>query len=424
MKLLWFHLMPYGALPEDFTTTHRSVWVDVDRKLFDPVAAHQMYNDYLDEMEFAAEVGFDGVCVNEHHANAYGMMPSPNIMAATMARRTKNAALCIMGNSLALYNPPIRVAEEMAVLDIISGGRVIAGFPVGSPMDTAYAYSQNPSMVRERYHEAHDLIKRAWTAEEPFDWNGRHYKMRDVNVWQQPVQKPHPPVWIPGGGTIETWEWAARSDYLYNYLSYYGYKLALRTMDGYWKKVKEVGKEPNPFRAGFLQFVGVANSKEEAIELYREPAEYFYNRCLHVDPRFTGPPGYVSEGSIRANLQSQVAAAASAAQDRYAGVLSRIKTTMEGFVEKGYIIVGSPDEVADQLKQVALDLNVGNMMVLLHYGNMKKDVAMYNTEMFATKVAPQLRGLFEDKWENHWWPKGMDPAKRARPHVQRAEAAE
>jgi len=415
MKLLWFHLMPYGKLPDDFATKHASVWVDVDRGLFDPVAAHGMYNDYLDEMEFAAEQGFDAVCVNEHHSNAYGMMPSPNVIAATMARRTRDAAICIMGNSIALYNPPTRVAEEMAMLDIISGGRVIAGLPVGSPMDTCYAYSQNPSMVRTRYHEAHDLILKAWTAEKPFDWNGRFYKMRDVNVWQRPIQKPHPPIWIPGGGSIETWEWSARSGYLYCYLSYYGYKLALRTMAGYWNKVRELDLEPNPFRAGFLQFVGVANSRQEAIDLYREPAEYFYNRCLHVDPRFTGPPGYLSDNSIRANLTSQVAAAAGAAQDRYAGVLSKVQKNMEGFVDKGYLVVGSPDEVADQLRKSATDLNVGNLMVLLHFGNMNKDLAMYNTELFAKKVAPQLRGMFEDKWENKWWPKPLQKSARILP---------
>lgn len=423
MKLLWFHLMPYTRLPDDFATKHPSVWIDVDRDLFDPVQAHAMYNDFLDEMEFAAECGFDGVCVNEHHANAYGMMPSPNLIAATMARRTRNAALCILGNSLVLYNPPTRVAEEMAMLDIISGGRVIAGFPVGSPMDTCYAYSQNPSMVRSRYYEAHDLIMRAWQADKPFDWNGRHYKMRDVNVWQRPIQNPHPPVWIPGGGSIETWAWAIERNYLYCYLSYYGYKLALRTMDGYWAKVRELGQEPNPFRAGFLQFVGVANSKKEAIELYREPAEYFYNRCLHVDPRFTGPPGYLSEASIRANLGSQVAAAASAAQDRYAGVLSRVKRDMEGFVDKGYLVVGSPDEVADQLRKCATELNVGNLMVLMQFGNMSKELAMYNTELFAKKVAPQLKDLFEDKWENHWWPKAVAPASRQFPRNLAANAA-
>ena len=91
-------------------------------------------------------------------SNGYGLMPSPNLIAATLARRTRDTAICVMGNSLARYNPPTRVAEEFAMLDCISGGRLIAGFPVGSPMDTCYAFGQNPSLLRPRYHEAHDLI--------------------------------------------------------------------------------------------------------------------------------------------------------------------------------------------------------------------------------------------------------------------------
>ena len=76
MKLHFFHLMPYRFLPDDFTEKHRSVWVDVDSELFDPVKGHQIYNENLDEMEYASELGFDGICVNEHHQNAYGLMPS------------------------------------------------------------------------------------------------------------------------------------------------------------------------------------------------------------------------------------------------------------------------------------------------------------------------------------------------------------
>ncbi|HYB11936.1 MAG TPA: LLM class flavin-dependent oxidoreductase, partial [Myxococcota bacterium] len=158
MKILWFHLMPYTDLPDDFKQKHPSVWVDIDSRLFDPTKAHRMYNDFMDELEFAAEAGFDGVCVNEHHQNGYGLMPSPNLIAAALARRTSHAAIVVMGNSLALYNPPLRVAEEFAMLDCISGGRLVAGFPVGTPMDTCYAYGMNPSQLRERYHEAHDLI--------------------------------------------------------------------------------------------------------------------------------------------------------------------------------------------------------------------------------------------------------------------------
>ena len=159
MKLMWFHLMPYTELPEDFNKKHPSVWVDIHSSLFDPKRAHHMYNDFMDELEYAAELGYDAICVNEHHSNGYGLMPSPNLIASSLARRTTDTALCVMGNSLALYNPPTRVAEEFAMIDCISGGRLIAGFPVGSPMDTCYAYGQNPSLLRERYLEAHDLVK-------------------------------------------------------------------------------------------------------------------------------------------------------------------------------------------------------------------------------------------------------------------------
>ena len=82
MKLLWFHLMPYTELPEDFRQKHPSVWVDIHSSLFDPKRAHLMYNDFMDEMEFAADCGFDAVCCNEHHSNGYGLMPSPNLIAS------------------------------------------------------------------------------------------------------------------------------------------------------------------------------------------------------------------------------------------------------------------------------------------------------------------------------------------------------
>ena len=152
MKVCWFHLMPYRYLPDDFEEKYRSVWVDVPSHLFDPVKANELYNEYLDELEFADQVGFDGICINEHHNNAYGIMPSPNITAATLTRRTTNAAIVVLGNSLALYNPPLRVAEEFAMLDCISGGRLVAGFPVGTSMDTNYAYGEPPASLREKYY--------------------------------------------------------------------------------------------------------------------------------------------------------------------------------------------------------------------------------------------------------------------------------
>jgi alkanesulfonate monooxygenase SsuD/methylene tetrahydromethanopterin reductase-like flavin-dependent oxidoreductase (luciferase family) len=417
MKLMWFHLMPYTELPEDFRDKNPSVWVDIHSSLFDPRRAHHMYNDFMDELEFAAECGFDAVCVNEHHSNGYGLMPSPNLIASALARRTTDTALCVMGNSLALYNPPTRVAEEFAMIDVISGGRLIAGFPVGTPMDTCFAYGQNPSMLRERYYEAHDLVLKAWTEPETFAWNGRYNQQRYVNIWPRPIQHPHPPIWIPGGGSVETWRWCADRDHVYAYLSYFGYKAGQTTMGGFWEEMKRLGKQPNPYHAGFLQTVGVAETREEAYRLYSEPAEYFYGRCLHIGARFANPPGYTSEATLRSGVQGMVSRAAEGSAQgttppKYADKFQMLAREMDGIVERGYVIIGSPDEVVEQLTTVATDLNVGHLMLLLQFGNMGKDLAKYNTKLFAEKVMPRLKPLFSE-WEDRWWPQPMGQAERA-----------
>jgi alkanesulfonate monooxygenase SsuD/methylene tetrahydromethanopterin reductase-like flavin-dependent oxidoreductase (luciferase family) len=411
MKLMWFHLMPYTELPDDFRDTNPSVWVDIHSSLFDPKRAHLMYNDFMDELEYAAQCGFDAICVNEHHSNGYGLMPSPNLIASSLARRTTDTAICVMGNSLALYNPPTRVAEEFAMIDCISGGRLIAGFPVGTPMDTCYAYGQNPSQLRQRYLEAHDLVVRAWTEQDTFAFNGRFNQQRYVNIWPRPIQRPHPPIWVPGGGSVETWRWCAEMDYVYCYLSYYGYKAGRATMDGFWNEMSRLGKDRNPYQAGFLQFVGVGESRQHAFDLYAEAAEYFYGRCLHVDARWAVPPGYSSEGSQRAGIESQIRQAADTTVrggDRFASVARE----MDAIVDKGYVIVGSPDEVVEQLREVAVNLNVGHLMLLLQFGNMSKQLAKYNTKLFAEQVMPKMKDLFSE-WNDRWWPQPMETAQRA-----------
>jgi alkanesulfonate monooxygenase SsuD/methylene tetrahydromethanopterin reductase-like flavin-dependent oxidoreductase (luciferase family) len=255
---------------------------------------------------------------------------------------------------------------------------------------------------------------RAWQDPDTFTFNGRFNQQRYVNIWPRPIQRPHPPVWIPGGGSVETWQWCAEMDYVYCYLSYYGYKAGQATMTGFWNEMARLGKDRNPYRAGFLQFVGVGESRQHAFDLYAEAAEYFYGRCLHVDPRWAVPPGYTSEGSQRAGIESQVKKAADAnvrgksTGERFASVARE----MDAIVDQGYVIIGNPDEVAEQLREVANNLNVGHLMLLLQFGNMSKDLCRYNTKLFAEQVMPKLKGHFAD-WEDRWWPKPMDAAQRA-----------
>ena len=404
MKFTWFNLMPWPYLPEDFREKYRSVWVDIPNSLYDPVRGHELYNVYLDELEYAEECGFDGIGVNEHHANGYGLMPSPNLMAAALARRTSKSALVVLGNSIALYNPPLRVAEEFAMLDVISGGRLLAGFPVGTSMDTNYCYGQIPALTREKYREAHELIMRAWREDEPFTFNGRYNQLRYANCWPKPIQSP-PPIFIPGGGSLETYDFCLENDYVYCYLSFTGYLRAKQLMDGYWERVAEYGKDDSPYRAGFAQTIVVAETDEEAERDYREHIDYFYNRCLHVYPGFADAPGYRTIKTLKANVTSQMTAQGS-------GNIASM--SWQQLIDDGYIIAGSPDTVANQMKELVTSLRVGNIFCLIHVGNMPQDKCMRSTKLFAEEVIPQLRDMWpEYEDDNRFWVSPIDHANRS-----------
>ena len=395
MKFHLFHLMPWPDLPDTFTEDYRSVWIDAPaRTLFDPARGHQLYNDYLDTLEAGEELGFDSIGVNEHHSNAYGMMPSPNLMAAAIARRTSRAKILVLGDSVALYNPPIRVAEELAMLDVISGGRIVAGFPTGTPMDTVFAYGQNPATIRDRYREAVSLILKAWTAEETFTWNGRFTKLRYVNVWPRPLQTPHPPVWVPGSGSVETWDYCLDNDFLYAYLSFWGYQRSRGIMEGFWEAAARHGAEPNPYRTAFVQFVGVAENDAEAERLYAAHAEYFYNRCLHVYPGYLDPPGYTTAATMRRGVQRSLSGERREPQEH----------TWKQIVDQGMVVAGSPATVAERLEEVVKGLRFGHLIVQCHMGSMPKETALYNLTRFAQEVMPRLRGQFGE-WEDRWWPR-------------------
>jgi alkanesulfonate monooxygenase SsuD/methylene tetrahydromethanopterin reductase-like flavin-dependent oxidoreductase (luciferase family) len=409
MKISWFHLMPYRWLPADFRERYHSVWVDLPNRLYDPERGHQLYNEYLDMLEYADQCGFDALGVNEHHQNAYGMMPSPNLMAAALARRTK-AMLLILGNSIALYDPPVRVAEELAMLDVMSGGRVIAGFPVGTSMDTNYCYGANPATLREKYREANDLILKAWAEREPFAWNGKYTKLRYVNVWPQPIQKPHPPIWVPGLGSIETWDWCIDHDYNYSYLSFSGYKRAQKMMDGYWERRAQRGVDPNPFSGAFFQQVCVGDTDASCEKEWWPHVDYFFNKCLHLYPGMSEAPGYRSEASLRAGVVSQIG--------NTSGNMGMNKTWKE-LVEQRYIVAGSPATVRQQLEELAKSLRVGHLALGLHIGSAPIELTNRSTYLCATQVLPHLRPLFAEH-EDRWWPKPLAAAKRVEPGSQTA----
>ena len=190
----------------------------------------------------------------------------------------------MLGNSVALYNPPVRVAEEMAMLDLLSARPADQRLPGRHVDGHGLRLRRQPGTLRAevpRGHRAHpqgvdgDRAVRLQRALHPDALRQRV---------PRPLQQPHPPVWIPGGGSVETWDFCAENDFVYAALSYYGHLMAKETVGGYWRQVEANGKDPNPYRLAFLQFIGVADTDAEAYRLYKEPAEYFFNRSLHVYP--------------------------------------------------------------------------------------------------------------------------------------------
>ncbi|MCY4387567.1 MAG: LLM class flavin-dependent oxidoreductase [Desulfurellaceae bacterium] len=400
MKFTWFNLMPWPSLPDNFREEHRSVWVDIPNRLYDPHKGHFVYHEYMDQLEYADSLGYDGIGVNEHHQNGYGLMPSPNIIAAGLARRTSQAALAVIGNSLALYNPPLRVAEEFAMLDVISGGRLLAGFPVGTSMDTNYCYGQIPGLTRDKYAEAHELVMRAWHEDEPFAFDGKYNQLRYVNLWPKPIQKPNPPIYIPGGGSVETWDFCLDNDYNYSYLSFTGYLRGKKLLDGYWDRVAARGKDESPYRAAFAQTICVADTDQQAEEMYAEHVNYFYNRCLHVHSGFADAPGYRTIKTIKADVLN-------ALSEEMQSLFPNL--TWKELVDEGYIIAGSPATVRERMEDLIKSLRVGHIFCLIHIGNMPDWKTRYSTKLFAEQVMPHLRDMWPEwKDDNRWWCQPLD----------------
>src|SRR3989454_1212919 len=189
MQVYAFDLMPWPYLAE------ASYYPDSNR-LYEPALGRKVYDEHFRQMKLYEECGYDAICINEHHAKPYGLMPSPNLIDAAITQRTKNIKIGIFGNLPALHANPIRLAEEVAMLDVMSGGRIISGFVRGVPQEFL-AYSVPLADARPRLTEAWDLVVKAWTEREPFEWRGKYFNYDRVSIWPRPLQQPHPPIILP-----------------------------------------------------------------------------------------------------------------------------------------------------------------------------------------------------------------------------------
>ena len=376
MKFTYFHLMPWPHLPDNFEETERSAWVTYPNANYDPDRGAKLYQDYLAELLYAEELGYDAIAVNEHHQTAYGLMPAPNIMASWLIANTKRAKIAILGNAIPLRDHPIRVAEEVAMMDILSGGRIICGFVRGIGPEY-HNFTMNPATGLERFREAHDLIIKAWTKPGPFRWEGHHYLLEHVNPWPRPMQQPHPPIWVPSQGSGETIAWAAerRSTFV---VTFTPHRNVERFMQQYREEAREFGYEASPVQMGWAVPIYVGESDESAMAEAAAHAEYMFNKLLKRPLPVFFPPGYLSEASAKGVL-------------RAFSHLGTERVLAEKLNEEGQMLIGSAKTVLRRLKEFVDLSGIGNLVVVNQFGSMPHGQALANMERFASDVMPELR---------------------------------
>jgi alkanesulfonate monooxygenase SsuD/methylene tetrahydromethanopterin reductase-like flavin-dependent oxidoreductase (luciferase family) len=292
---------PYKNVPEEEVIKNRSFF-GVPNRFYDPKVGAELYNEYIDEACYAEEVGFDAIMLNEHHGTPFCMGAVMNVEAAILARVTKKARIVLLGNPLPVLKHPLRMAEELAEIDLISRGRLVPGWVRGAGSEQIFN-NANPAYNREYFNEAHDFIIACWTRQGPFRWEGKHFNYRFVNPWAVPYQKPHPPIWIPGVLSPETVIWCAQHRY-----PYIGLGTALPATVELWNLYGDTaateGYTAGSENFGYLQQIFIADTDEKAQELGK--GALFGGGAQNFSrPEWTLPPGYNSKEATRRLARQQ-----------------------------------------------------------------------------------------------------------------------
>ena len=420
MHMMYFTERPYRDVPEEEVIRNRSFF-GVPNHFYDPEVGARYYNEYIDEAIYAEELGFDAIMLNEHHGTPFCMGAVMNVEAAILARVTKKARIVLLGNPLPVLKHPLRMAEELAMIDLISKGRLVPGWVRGAGSEQIFN-NANPAYNREYFNEAHDVVIAAWTRPGPFRWEGKHFNYRYINPWALPYQKPHPPIWIPGVISPETVIWCAEHKY-----PYIGLGTALHSTVELWNMYQQTaakqGYVAGPENFGYLQQIHVSDTEEKAQE--EGKAALFGGGAANFSrPEWTLPPGYNSKEATRRlarqateygflGITSEKLAEAQTGERKRdpnepkgqtRERLMRGEVSIEEAKQKIYaqyqkaqdglqIIIGTPKTVIPRLKLILEVLRPGVMGLFQAQGPLSTEQRMNSIRLMGQEVLPALREI-------------------------------
>jgi alkanesulfonate monooxygenase SsuD/methylene tetrahydromethanopterin reductase-like flavin-dependent oxidoreductase (luciferase family) len=384
MKAWHFSENAYPWLPP--AEEYNSIRVTLPNRLYDPKKGAELYDRFLSEWQIAEEEGVN-IMLNEHHQTATCVDPAAPLVLAALARLTSKARLLILGNPIANRRQPVRVAEEMALVDVLSKGRLEVGFVRGVPTEILPANS-NPVRMNERHWEALDLIVQAWTSHDgPTTFEGRFFHHRNINIWPRPYQQPHPPVWVsttsPGGATRVGEHGFVQATFLT------GFKGTPAIYDSYRKGWRTAGKGNDiPVnRLAYAAMVYVADNEAKA----RAGAEklLWYITANKVSPWFRNPPGY---SPVAANVQMMLGDAAGGGFGNFGQ-----NTSVDSAVANGTMFFGTPDRVYEQIKNFYHHVGgFGHLLLMGQAGFLDHNETVAGIKSFARDVYPRLKEEFPD----------------------------
>jgi alkanesulfonate monooxygenase SsuD/methylene tetrahydromethanopterin reductase-like flavin-dependent oxidoreductase (luciferase family) len=401
MQIGYFTERPYRWLPEE-EILRNGAFFGVSNRLYDREKAADDYHYYLDENCYAEDLGFDAVALNEHHGNPICMGSVMNVEAAVLAYRTKRVRLVLIGNPLPVIKHPLRMAEELAEIDLISRGRLVTGWVRGAGSEQFFN-NANPAYNREMFNEAHDFIVQAWTRPGPWRYEGKHFHYRHVNPWALPYQKPHPPMWIPGTLSPETVEWCAAHRYPYIGL---GTPLAptCDLWDFYADEAAKHGYQAGPENFGYMVATAVGETEEKA-QAVAQGFVYGGGQNAFSAPEFTMPPGYNSKAAIRILAKQQTSAWLGISGEKvreqmhgsdggaidYSEVRRKLQAALLRGQQNMQVLAGTPATIIPKIKSIMSVLRTGIFIILSIQGPVGDDDRRTSMRLFAEEVIPALK---------------------------------
>ena len=382
MQVYYFTEQPYYPT---WNSHSGSLRVNLPNKVVDPITAGDLFHRYYDEWKAADALGYN-IMVNEHHQTATCMSSTVIVGLSVLARETKKARILVLGYPIGHRPDPLRCAEELATIDVISRGRLDMGFIKGVPYEFP-ASNQNPVGVMDRFWEAHDFILKAMSSHgEPFNWEGENFHYRQVNIWPRPMQQPHPPVWSTTGNRSQA-RLLGEKGYV---MATLGSGYATRPLqDAYRAGYQAKWKRPAPpDRFGYLGLVAVADNEAEARRRGELVAGYLYSSAI-VHVPFRNPPGFLTVDDNAKMLRGMTPPRSFTKDGR---VISMHSGSVQDLIDAGILFCGTPDQVYQQIVDFTEYCGgMGNLLMMGHAGFLTHEDTVSNLSIFSKEVMPRLK---------------------------------